>query len=212
MLGICGNPGKQPLLPMVSLRMRWGSYDYLTCDCWILTKDGQGKGNVDQEKRIREYGKAIGWKITRVVVENDLVSKDGKVRGVSAFKRRKVRLPDGRHEWRTFRPGLRLSLDLLGRGEHDGFIPLDADRAFRDPRDLEDLIDIVEEHNVPVESVTGSLRLANDADITMARVMVAMATRSHGTSRAASRRLANAKHRPASTAAGDVRSVLTRTA
>ena len=66
-------------------------------------------------------------------------------------------------EWRTYRPKLRHALDLLAKGENDGFIPLDLDRAFRDPRDLEDLIDIAEEYGVPVESVTGSLRLGNDA-------------------------------------------------
>ncbi|HCT76907.1 MAG TPA: hypothetical protein DGG94_11735 [Micromonosporaceae bacterium] len=160
-----------------------------------LDEDGKGKGNVDQEQRIREYGTAIGWKITRVIVENDLVlKKDGTVKGVSAFKRRKVLLPNGRHEWRTFRPGLRLSLDLLARGEHDGFIPLDLDRAFRDPRDLEDLIDVAWEYKVPVESVTGSLRLNNDADITMARVLVAMANKA---SRDTGRRVSAARERQA---------------
>lgn len=160
-----------------------------------LDEDGQAKGNVDQEQRIRTYGRAIGWNITRVIVENDLVRRaDGTIKGVSAFKRRKVRLPDGRHEWRTYRPGLRLSLDLLARGEHDGFVPLDLDRAFRDPRDLEDLIDIAEEYGVPVESVTGSLRLNNDADITMARVLVAMANKS---SRDTARRVSAARERQA---------------
>ncbi|MCP2328453.1 DNA invertase Pin-like site-specific DNA recombinase [Hamadaea flava] len=160
-----------------------------------LDEDGRAKGNIDQEQRIRDYAKAIGWRITRVIVENDLVRRaDGSVKGVSAFKRRKVKLPDGRHEWRTYRPGLRLSLDLLARGEHDGFIPLDLDRAFRDPRDLEDLIDVAAEYNVPVESVTGSLRLNNDADITMARVMVAMANKA---SRDTSRRVSAARERQA---------------
>jgi hypothetical protein len=43
-------------------------------------------------------------------------------------------------------------------------LALDLDRIARDPRDLEDLIDVVESHtpHVPVESVTGSLRLANE--------------------------------------------------
>ncbi|MEV6965714.1 recombinase family protein [Hamadaea sp. NPDC051192] len=160
-----------------------------------LDEDGQAKGNIDQEQRIRDYGRAIGWNITRVIVENDLVRRaDGSIKGVSAFKRRKVLLPNGRHEWRTYRPGLRLSLDLLTRGEHDGFIPLDLDRAFRDPRDLEDLIDIAEEYGVPVESVTGSLRLSNDADITMARVLVAMANKS---SRDTARRVSAARERQA---------------
>jgi len=160
-----------------------------------LDEDGQAKGNIDQEQRIRDYGRAIGWNITRVIVENDLVRKaDGTIKGVSAFKRRKVLLPNGRHEWRTYRPGLRLSLDLLAKREHDGFIPLDLDRAFRDPRDLEDLIDIAEEYGVPVESVTGSLKLNNDADITMARVLVAMANKS---SRDTARRVSAARERQA---------------
>lgn len=93
-----------------------------------------------------------------------------------------------------YRPGLRLSLDLLARGEHDGFIPLDLDRAFRDPRDLEDLIDIAEEYRVPVESVTGSLKLNSDAEITMARVLVAMANKS---SRDTARRVSAARERQA---------------
>lgn len=160
-----------------------------------LDEDGQAKGNIDQEQRILDYAKRIGWKVTRVIVENDLVRRaDGSIKGVSAFKRRKVHLPNGRYEWRTYRPGLRLSLDLLARGEHDGFIPLDLDRAFRDPRDLEDLIDIAEEYGVPVESVTGSLKLNSDAEITMARVLVAMANKS---SRDTARRVSAARERQA---------------
>lgn len=160
-----------------------------------LDEDGQAKGNIDQEQRILDYAKTIGWNVTRVIVENDLVRRvDGSIKGVSAFKRRKVLLPNGRHEWRTYRPGLRLSLDLLARGEHDGFIPLDLDRAFRDPRDLEDLIDIAEEYGVPVDSVTGSLKLNTDADITMARVLVAMANKS---SRDTARRVSAARERQA---------------
>ncbi|GAA0744582.1 hypothetical protein GCM10010199_72990 [Dactylosporangium roseum] len=64
----------------------------------------------------------------------------------------------------------------------------------RDPRDLEDLIDVAEQFKIPVESVTGSLRLATDADITMARVMVAMANKS---SRDTARRVAAARERQA---------------
>jgi site-specific DNA recombinase len=52
------------------------------------------------------------------------------------------------------------------------------DRAMREPRDLEDLIEVVEMTGRQVESITGSLRLRNDADITMARVMVAMGNKS----------------------------------
>jgi hypothetical protein len=48
----------------------------------------------------------------------------------------------------------------------------------RDPRDLEDLIDVAESTGHPVRSVTGSLQLDTDADITNARVLVAMANKS----------------------------------
>jgi len=143
-------------------------------------------GVEDQEKRCRELAQRLGWTVGRVIVEND----------TSAFKRRKVTLPDGRRELRTVRPGWREMLDVLATGRADGLIALDLDRSARDPRDLEDLIDVVESRSprIPVESVTGSLRLANDADITMARVMVAVANKA---SRDSSRRVAAARQREA---------------
>jgi site-specific DNA recombinase len=99
-------------------------------------------------------------------------------------------MPDGSTGLRVVRPQFRLLLDLLTQGAVDGLIAYDLDRVARDPRDLEDLIDVVETARVPVESVTGSLRLANDSDVTMARVMVAVANKS---SRDSSRRIAR-KH------------------
>lgn len=159
-----------------------------------LDANGEGKGLGDQEQRIGDYAARIGWKVTRVIVENDLSPSKGKSRSASAFKRRKIRLPNGRVEYRTVRPGFRASLDLLAAGTHDGFLAVDLDRTVRDPRDLEDMIDVVEEHQVPVESVTGSLRLANDADITMARVMVAVANKE---SRDKARRVSAARQRQA---------------
>lgn len=132
-------------------------------------KSGDSKGVALQEVNGRAYADKIGWGIGRVIIEND----------TSAFKRKRVRLPNGRIELRTVRPGFREALDLLATGSNDGLLAIDLDRAARDPRDLEDLIDVVEDATprIPVESVTGSLRLANDADITMARVMVAIANK-----------------------------------
>jgi DNA invertase Pin-like site-specific DNA recombinase len=114
----------------------------------------------------------------------------------SAFKRKKITLPDGRRELRTVRPGFRQALAMLADGRADGLIAYDLDRAVRDPRDLEDLIDVVESKfpRIPVESVTGSLRLANDADVTMARVMVAVANKA---SRDTARRVSRARQRQA---------------
>lgn len=159
-----------------------------------LDDDGNGKGNEDQRERIVARAAAKGWRIIHWIVENDLSPGRGKNRNASAFKRRKIQLPDGRVEMRTVRPGFRKALDLLATGKADGFVALDLDRTVRDPRDLEDMIDVVEQHRMPVDSVTGSLRLGSDADITMARVMVAVANKE---SRDKARRVAAARERQA---------------
>ncbi|MEU0221029.1 recombinase family protein [Streptomyces sp. NPDC006265] len=128
------------------------------------------KGIGRQEEDGRALAERLGWTVVKVIPEDD----------TSAFKRRKIKLPDGSTALRTVRPGFRAALDGLASGEYDGLIADDLDRVARDPRDLEDLIDVVESRRprIPVESVTGSLRLANDADITMARIMCAVANKS----------------------------------
>ncbi|MFB7936037.1 recombinase family protein [Streptomyces sp. NPDC056049] len=128
------------------------------------------KGIGRQEEDGRALAARLGWNVVKVIPEDD----------TSAFKRRKIKLPDGSTALRTVRPGFRAALEGLASGEYDGLIADDLDRVARDPRDLEDLIDVVESRRprIPVESVTGSLRLANDADITMARIMCAVANKS----------------------------------
>lgn len=128
------------------------------------------KGIGRQEEDGRALAERLGWTIVKVIPEDD----------TSAFKRRKIKLPDGSTALRTVRPGFRAALEGLASGEYDGLIADDLDRVARDPRDLEDLIDVVESRRprIPVESVTGSLRLANDADITVARIMCAVANKS----------------------------------
>lgn len=139
---------------------------------------GEAAGVGRQEVDARALAERLGWQVGEVVVEND----------TSAWKRRVVTTPNGRSELRVVRPGFRRLLDLITDGGIDGLIAYDLDRTARDPRDLEDLIDAVEQRRprLPVESVTGSLRLANDSDVTMARVMVAVANKS---SRDTSRRI-----------------------
>jgi site-specific DNA recombinase len=141
---------------------------------------GDAAGVGRQEQDARALADRLGWQVGEVVIEND----------VSAFKRRTVTLPDGTTALRVVRPGFRRLLELLSLGQVDGLIAYDLDRMARDPRDLEDLVDVIEAARVPVESVTGSLRLANDSDITMSRVMVAVANKS---SRDSSRRISR-KH------------------
>lgn len=131
-------------------------------------QDAKGVGRQEEDGRV--LADRLGWGIAEVVIEND----------TSAYKRRKIKLPDGTTALRTVRPWFRGIVDKLSSGERDGLLAYDLDRVARDPRDLEDLIDVVESRDprIPVESVTGSLRLATDADVTMARVMVAIANKS----------------------------------
>jgi site-specific DNA recombinase len=143
-------------------------------------QDAKGVGRQEQDGRA--LGERLGWGIAEVIVEND----------TSAYKRRKIKLPDGSSALRTVRPGFRSAIDKLASGERDGLLAYDLDRVARDPRDLEDLIDVVESRHprIPVASVTGSLRLDDDGGVAMARVMVAIANKS---SRDTARRVAR-KH------------------
>lgn len=162
-------------------------------------REGDERGIDGQVDDGHVHAARIGWTIgpaaTHVIIENT-ENGNGEMRGVSAFKRRKIKLPDGRTELRTVRPGFRRALAMLADGRADGLLAVDLDRAMRDPRDLEDLIDVIEASRprIPVESLTGSLRLANDADITTARIMVAVANKA---SRDTGRRVAAARRRQA---------------
>jgi site-specific DNA recombinase len=150
-------------------------------------RNGDCAGVHDQEADLRAHAGKLGWGILEPpIVEND----------TSAFKRRQVTLPNGDKAMRVVRPGWRAMLDDLATGRADGLLALDLDRAARDPRDLEDLIDVVEGRlpRIPVESITGSLKLGNDADVTMARIMVAVANKS---SRDTARRVTRAMLRVA---------------
>jgi site-specific DNA recombinase len=154
-------------------------------------RDGDERGVTDQVSDGMQLAERLGWGVgpesTHHIVEND----------TSAYKRKVIQLPDGRTEKRTLRPGFRTALAMLADGRADGLIAYDLDRLARQPRDLEDLIDLIEDSRprIPVESVTGSLRLANDADVAMARVMVALANKS---SRDTARRVSRARLRQAS--------------
>lgn len=146
-------------------------------------REGAGAGVTRQLADCIHLAERLGWGVLPDhKIEND----------TSAFKRKRVRRPNGSVELRVHRPVFQRVLEMLQSGEADGLIAYDLDRTARDPRDLEDLIDVVEQRvpRLPVRSVSGSLRLDNDADVTMARVMVAVANKS---SRDTQRRVAR-KH------------------
>ena len=93
-----------------------------------------------------------------MIIENDLTpgaNGNGRRRPASAFKRRRIRLPNGRFELRTVRPGFRLILDGLIDGPVSAVLAEDLDRLLRQPRDGEDLLDAVEMSGATVRSRPG---------------------------------------------------------
>lgn len=108
----------------------------------------------------------------------------------SAHKKRRVTLPDGSVGLRVIRPKFRKMLEDLQAGVIDSIIIYDLDRLLRQPRDLEDLIDIVEMTGAQVYSVSGRIDLRTSDGRAMARVLTAMAAKSSDDT---ARRVARAK-------------------
>src|ERR1700758_1324739 len=132
---------------------------------WILL----ARESVDREEQVnnqitdlRARIAAIGGRIDREIPEN----------AVSAFKRKRVQLPDGTYGFRVVRPEWEKILTALRRGECNALMVPDIDRATRDPRTLEDLIDAVELYGLYVASLTGNIDLTSDAGISAARGLV----------------------------------------
>jgi site-specific DNA recombinase len=96
-----------------------------------LNAAGAAKGLVEHERVLRERAEAYRWTVGEVIVENDM--SGGKPKPASAFKRRKVVLPDGSTGWRVIRPGFRRLLDGLRTGKAQAVLAVDLDRAVRDP-------------------------------------------------------------------------------
>lgn len=130
--------------------------------------EGTERGVDRQEADCRAYAAAHGWEVVAVFREND----------TSAFKQRTITLPSGERVRRVVRPEFRAMLKHLANEQAQVMVAYDLDRAVRDPRDLEDLIDAKVLGGFGVRSVTGSLRLDTDSDVAMARVLVAMANKS----------------------------------
>jgi DNA invertase Pin-like site-specific DNA recombinase len=148
--------------------------------------------------RLRKLAAAMGYVVPPggVRVENDM---DGdRPKPASAFKRKRVVLTmdDGQTEvvqYRVIRPVFQGIMRELASGTAHAMLAEDLDRICRDPRDLEDCIDVVEYHKAVIASVTpGQINLTTGDGITMARVLVAFANQS---SRATARRVADSHDR-----------------
>ena len=132
------------------------------------------KSTMEQEKDDRRFVEARGGRYVFTYTEPD----------TSAWKRKRVRLPDGQVVYRVIRPVFEGALNDLKAGRApngeriDGLIVYDIDRLTRDPRHLEDAIEAVEHYHRPIIDITGSLDLLTDNGRAMARVVTAMNNKS----------------------------------
>jgi site-specific DNA recombinase len=111
-------------------------------------REGERWGVQAQEDDCRKLAERLGWQVIGVYEDND----------VSAFNRRKPR-----KEW------LRLQDDIAS-GRTDAIIAAHTDRLYRQVRELEDLIDFVNQHRVAIQTVmAGDLDLATSAGRQVAR-------------------------------------------
>src|SRR5262245_44200029 len=151
-----------------------------TCDIYLRLSDARVEEAFEgREAKCRAFAAAIGWTVHRVVTEND-VFEDGRPKPASAWKRRKIKTPSGKVERRVIRPGFREILDDIATGRVNALLGEDLDRIVRDPRDMEDLLDICEARKASVRSISGSIKITEGGDENeryIARIMVAGASK-----------------------------------
>jgi len=126
-----------------------------------------------QEQDCNTYIRSRGGTLVHVYDEPD----------TSAWKKRKVKLPDGSYGYRVVRPIYEGVLEDLKRGltptgkRLDGLVVADFDRLTRDQRHLEDAIDVVTQYGRPIIDITGTLDLLTDNGRDMARILVTIKSR-----------------------------------
>ncbi|MEU3598988.1 recombinase family protein [Streptomyces sp. NPDC006798] len=132
------------------------------------------RGREEQEKDVREFVESRGGIYVYTYEEPD----------TSAWKRKRIRQPDGSIIYRVLRPVLEgafgdLKIGKAPNGETlDGLIVYDIDRLTRDNRHLEDAIEVVENFKRPILDITGTLDLLTDNGRNVARVVVAGSNKS----------------------------------
>jgi len=164
-----------------------------------------------RERHLREFAARQGWGVPEwaVVIENDIEDKNKRPRktknnakpkrqhSASAFKRKRVVGSDGKITYRVIRPGFDLLMSWFESGRVNALVSEDLDRTFRDPRDLEDFIDMAAAKRLNARSESGSLTFTyggTDSEVTMARFHVTIANKS---SRDTARRVSAGRKRKA---------------
>src|SRR5260221_11670492 len=94
-------------------------------------RDDDERGVDGQVSDGHDYARRMGWgigpRLSHVIIENNETGSG--LRGVSAFKRRRIPLPGGRAELRTVRPGFRRALAMPADWRAGGVVALRPDPA-----------------------------------------------------------------------------------
>ncbi|MFE5122159.1 recombinase family protein [Streptomyces sp. NPDC056669] len=118
-----------------------------------------------QTEDIEAKRQALGWgPFADLYIDDD----------TSAYKKKRITRPDGGVDWVVLRKDFQRMLKDLLNGVIDGIIFYDLDRLVRQPRDLEDLANVVNEVKRPAIGATSELNLVRESDCNMARVMCVM--------------------------------------
>jgi len=143
-----------------------------------ISKDqtGEEAGVSRQIKDCKDLAAKQGWTVGEIFTESD----------TSAFKRKR----NAAGVLRVVRPEFARMLQGFADQEFNAMVAYNIDRVARDPRDLEDLIDAVDDNGVQVKSVGSEMDLSTIGGITTARFMVTIANQE---SKATSRRVVRAK-------------------
>jgi site-specific DNA recombinase len=116
-------------------------------------REGAGLGVKRQEADCRELAERLGWQVSEVYVDNDLSAYNG-------------------HE----RPEYGRLMGAIAAGQLGGLLMWHTDRLYRQPRELEDIIEACEAGRVQVQTVTaGPIDLATPSGRMAARVYGAVA-------------------------------------
>jgi site-specific DNA recombinase len=151
-------------------------------------RDDDEKGGIDYHVDIlTKEAVSRNWAY-KIVIENDVSDGKGGIKrkkSASAFKRTTT-TESGRIVKRVRRPRFEEVLEDLWEGRANRLLAVELDRAMRDPRDLEDLIDVVQAKGLNVGSIGGTLQFTDggtDDEIDRARFLVMMANRESRTRR-----------------------------
>jgi site-specific DNA recombinase len=119
---------------------------------------GTGLGVARQESDCRAFCESRGWNVAEVLTDND----------VSAYSRKR-------------RPAYERLIDGIEAGEFDALVIWHPDRLHRHPAELESFIDVVENTNITIGTVTaGDWDLSTEDGLFRARIIGAVARKESG--------------------------------